>query len=129
MKNLFVPYETALLLAEKGYNEPCFATYNKLSSGVDLIEKKFGINRLSTLVAAPLYQQAVEWLRDEHHVHVSASSFTVYGDKYGWKWDRANSGGGGYIPDGKTHYEALNIAITHALEFALEFIKDKKRKS
>lgn len=81
MKNLhklFVSYDTALILKEKGFNEPCIAYY---SNKVD--EPSFCENRnifgdyvlIRTLpqrgISAPLFQQIINWLDEKHSVHFS----------------------------------------------------------
>lgn len=80
MKELFVPYEIALKLKEKGFNEPCFGLYNsfgqftgynsdysshknsdQLYDDVWLQDiKQFG-HTADMLCTAPLWQQAIDW--------------------------------------------------------------------
>lgn len=70
MKHLFVPYELAILAKEKGFNEPCLASYlnTKLRWHTD------GLNNsdqwLGKSITAPLYQQLVDWFREKHNIHV-----------------------------------------------------------
>lgn len=68
IKSLFVTYEMALKLYEKGFNEYCIVNYDNkklnnyphpLDMGISNIElKRFNKNNSIT---APLYQQVVEW--------------------------------------------------------------------
>ena len=105
MEKELVPHDIALALKEIGFNEPCYATYTDNSGG-----DSFGIilhlkNRpksnsdlkhLNTLpsgeglfiginekgCAAPLYQQAFTWFREEHDLFSEISfrdgSFCAY---------------------------------------------------
>ena len=63
MKNLFVNYKLSLLLKENGFNENCLGFYGddgKLYFDSPLSNFLDGINPL--YCAAPLYQQAIDWL-------------------------------------------------------------------
>ncbi len=63
MKHLFVPYEFALLLKEKGFDESCFAHYHKdgMLSDVRLMKNSEITNKYDSCTA-PLYQQVSDWL-------------------------------------------------------------------
>ena len=76
MKELFVSYEVALALKEKGFNDLCFAKFNKksfqlnsLGGGQDYNSGKFGIN----LISAPMYQQVINWLDNTHSIMIRKS--------------------------------------------------------
>ncbi len=66
MQNEFLPYDRALKLKQLGFDEPCFATYDE--------DKEFEIQDFeqnydtfpSHIIAAPLFQQAFRWFREEH---------------------------------------------------------------
>lgn len=68
MKNQFVTYEIAKKLKEIGYNENCASYYyedKELSSLFD----EFRVKNSKTAdvhIAAPLWQQVIDWLREEH---------------------------------------------------------------
>jgi len=80
MKDLFLPYELAVKLKEKGFDEPCLTYYlNKTfcfgssetgkadSIGKNLTNSSwcgnnFASNSESLFVSAPLYQQVVNWV-------------------------------------------------------------------
>jgi len=70
MKDLFVPYELAVKLKEKGFNHVCIKYWiehdNKLflSNGLSQYE----INQVNIL--APLWQQVIDWLREYHMVNI-----------------------------------------------------------
>lgn len=82
MKHLFIPYELAVIAKEKGFDEPCIMFYEKNND-----ELKFGINDdywgdysvfikwnsknkkpwkpFCEVIAAPLYQQIIDWFYDK----------------------------------------------------------------
>lgn len=71
ISNQFVSYEIAVRLKELGFDEPCFATYNKLTNGkIDLLPKKFGVNEMASLVSAPTYDQVFNWLEEKHQIFI-----------------------------------------------------------
>lgn len=68
MKNLFVPYEIALLAKEKEFDEPCLSSYNTKKQLT--IASTFGLKNSDLIddflkygyeVTAPLYQQIIDW--------------------------------------------------------------------
>ena len=61
----YVSFETAKLLKEKGFNEPCLKQYynNGELSNVS-IEAKY--NTIDNQVSAPTLQMAMKWLREVH---------------------------------------------------------------
>ena len=74
MEKEFVPYTEALELKKLGFDEICPTKYGMTSlklygdwkpyrNSDDIYEGKFYCN---DLCAAPLYQQAFRWFRDEH---------------------------------------------------------------
>ena len=72
MKNEFIPYEEALALKELGFDEKCFSHYYRDGD----ISRKFHLAPITNdciLVecAAPLYQQAFRWFREEHGIWVT----------------------------------------------------------
>jgi len=72
MKNQFVTYEIALALKELGFNEACLGAYYPEPDS-ELIPCKWYNNnnhRLNPKIAAPLWQQAIDYLREKHNLHV-----------------------------------------------------------
>lgn len=95
MRHLFVPYEIALQLKEKGFNEDCFGCYYK--------DKTFAYHPDSDVyVDAPLYQQVIDWFR-EKEIRI----FEVPA-KFKDSWLLANSDKG---------FMSLDEAIKEALNF------------
>jgi hypothetical protein len=75
MQKEFVTYEIAVILKVIGFNEPCIAYYVN-----DTFKFKIYLNKdanynydftVGNLVAAPLWQQVIDWLREKHDVHLS----------------------------------------------------------
>ncbi len=81
MKKLFVSYEIAKQLKEKGFDEECFCYYDEghelnLKSG-----RSFGGIMVQDChqsnIIAPLYQQVIDWLREKHNIDIWVSPFTL----------------------------------------------------
>lgn len=72
MKHLFVPYETAVMAKEKGFDEKCLAHYvgKKLNIGLESSANYLASFTKSEICAASLYQQLVDWLREKHQLHL-----------------------------------------------------------
>lgn len=75
MKNLFIPYELAVIAKEKGFNEPCLTAFTPEDGLLDVFdcEEPCYLTNKETrtgVVAAPLYQQIIDWLREEHEIFV-----------------------------------------------------------
>ena len=89
MNKEFIPYEQALALKELGFDEPCFAKYQKLSETANyqlqLLQKERNCNRLNTAISAPLYQQAFRWFREKYKIHSSVFWVEIEGFIY-WNY-------------------------------------------
>lgn len=79
MKDHFVTYEIALKLKEKGFDELCFAEYNSndkynepwvYGSEGNVTEQYSNRAMIAHDAAAPLWQQVVDWLREDKNIHV-----------------------------------------------------------
>jgi hypothetical protein len=72
MEELFVPFEIALELKEKGFKRDCFGYYysTKLIFNETLIRKS---DLPFEGIMAPMYQQVVDWLREDHHIIISVN--------------------------------------------------------
>jgi hypothetical protein len=74
MKEQFVPYEIAVMLKEKGFDEPCFGDYFHFErdnqSILDYDEDRERIitdntDENITKYLAPLWQQVIDWLKSK----------------------------------------------------------------
>jgi len=80
MKNLFVTYEIAKQLKEKGFNEPCLAVYD-ITQGNEQTAKLHkhpadcinGDSIHPAAITAPLYQQVIDWLFEKHRICIMYS--------------------------------------------------------
>lgn len=91
MKHLFVPYELALKLKEKGFNEPCIAFIpDDDHTDQEFLQSQYFVhnsdNKGVTVVnlCAPLYQQVIDWL-DSKNIHISIHP-EFYKDGINWNW-------------------------------------------
>ena len=92
MKNLFVPYEIALKLKEKGFNEQCLAVYNSsktfipidsFKSETDLV-KNSELNENGQFCTAPLYQQVIDFLKSKgYHLQERLEGWFIVETKSG----------------------------------------------
>jgi hypothetical protein len=81
MKDLFLPYELAVIAKEKNYKGECVAFYNEMHDqikvGTILFPADSGHwdnwNKETHLVSAPLYQQIVDWFRIKKAISVEIS--------------------------------------------------------
>ncbi len=116
MKRLFIPYELAVIAKEKGFDEPCFGYWN-LTNGQSIMYPFITSNK-ANVVAAPLYQQIVDWFREKHKVIITIDT-NLFGKSFGHitsynyvtmsRW--ANNEG-----EPLDYYEALNKAILEAFK-------------
>ena len=81
MNHLFVPYEIALQLKEKGFDEPCFGMYFldesfSCDGGKHILPCKNSNTVLGTIwFSAPLYQQVIDWFREKHEFWIHLESY------------------------------------------------------
>lgn len=72
MKHLFVPYKIAYLAKKKGFNKLCCGYYMKSDKSLNFSFS--ASNDEYTDCLAPLYQQLVDWFRENHNLHISIDS-------------------------------------------------------
>ena len=73
IKEEYVSFETAKLLKEKGFNEPCICysygnSMNNYFSKPRIID---GANSDASYILLPTQQMAMKWLREVHGLHIS----------------------------------------------------------
>ena len=83
MKEQFVPYEIAIKLKEKGFNEPCMAYVYTGDTGNNIDRYCYGAitpegnveykdwNSYDMCYSLTLWQQCIEWLREKHNIDIS----------------------------------------------------------
>jgi len=124
MKNLFVPYELAVIAKEKGFNEPCLARF--IDDGNKSLEiwdwdiplRNSTNEEEDTLCTAPLYQQIVDWLREKHSIWITI--YNQYKDEnagkcYGYKVQMKDTCKSN-VAQSDNYYKALNKAIEEAFK-------------
>lgn len=120
MKHLFLNYSLSLLAKEKGFNEPCLTFWfkpNNISTARLAIINQRDLNEIDGFktkgdnVAAPLYQQIIDWFREKHNINLIPSilppkwySFSVIRESKKYKTQP--------LP----YYQALDAAITEAFK-------------
>lgn len=118
IKDLFAPYEIAVMAKEKGFDERCLG-YKNSERFLYNYEYDWFTNdkqKLTDFIAAPLYQQIVDWFRDKHKIHLA-----VYPIKNKWDGDiriiTGNVNSSPYSFSGcSSYYEAFNKAIEEAFK-------------
>lgn len=110
MKHLFVPYELAFKLKEKGFEEPCLKSINE--TGFENDYSVLGAenwNKLQFVVSIPMYQQVVDWFYDNHEILI------VQIPSYSMKvWEVSKKGNKDVIS---------GLSINKAIEEAIKLIK------
>lgn len=114
MKHLFVPYSLALLAKERGfpqYTGSCLGAW-ELKDGVEWF---YTGSHPVGLLAAPLYQQLVDWFREKHEIHIAICPNQLNKPVlYNYEAFNKISINDGY--DLNNYYEALNAALTEAFK-------------
>lgn len=143
MKDLFVTYEVAKLLKEKGFNEPCISFVNlsmyDLPIHKDRIKLDFSVlgkfeyyNDHEHVLAFPFYQQVKDWLSDKHQIFIDIETDCTTYPKFAysvnkfvgnpkdlsekeWGWQNPK-------PDNWFLYRTRKEALEEAIKFALTLI-------
>lgn len=117
MENLFVSYEIAKQLKEKGFNEPCLGYYNDhLNSPKLRIRQTEGNQYFDQLYLAPIYQQVVDWFREKHNLHVDSYFDSFYNGYYMARVCKKDGIAHYSRIESKDYYKTLNKAIEEALK-------------
>jgi len=130
MNKKFIPHEEALALEELGFDEPCFAKYEKdglfqLFHTIEIAAYlTINSNGVNGIVCAPLYQQAFRWFREKYKLH----SY-IYGD-YSWNisggiWDLNGYKDSRYDWDSEP-YKTYEEAELECLKELIKIVKEKK---
>lgn len=120
----YVSFETAKLLKEKGFDEPCNMGYNEKEQLVPLanwrntvLDKFEGV---STKVTTPTLQKAMKWLREIHGIYIMIDK--DFATEKGWhyvvarKQDWADN-----IDNGLTQQESNSYTYEFACEAAIKY--------
>jgi hypothetical protein len=123
MKDLFVPYDLAKKLKEKGFNHECYAFYE--NTGKLVFSGLPGYNRLRDefpnmaefTSCAPLWQQVISWIIEQGlYVLVDANHS-------GWYWEICKTNGTHVKSrDDYYYYKSYQSALEDGILKALELI-------
>jgi hypothetical protein len=99
MKQQFVPYEIAVMLKEKGFDEPCLGYYTQytgteVENHLSYVSNHISENHNSNIttppwytgvdVTAPLWQQVIDWFREKHNLIMWVEARYCFKKKYFW---------------------------------------------
>lgn len=110
MKDLFVPYELAVKLKEKGFKYDCLKFWYNDEGGMELIGYR-------TATPAPLWQQVTDWLREENGIFVRVNKDT---SSYWCDINMHLNENEKYLEIGES--EGYYISLQSGIEKALELI-------
>jgi len=93
IKEDYVSFETAKLLKEKGFDEPCDFVYDRgelewIYHRFIFLDGKISTNsnfRDSEIISAPTMQMAMKWLREVHKVFIYIEPFITTSGLQGYK--------------------------------------------
>ena len=77
MKNQFTTYEISLKLKELGFDEKCFGKYSNVQDEFVIIT--WDTNPFGDQIKAPLWQQVIDWFREEHEIIIIYSGMFISG--------------------------------------------------
>ena len=131
MKEQFVPYKITLLLKEAGFGEQCLAYYDNAEYTLRSIDTDFvNFRSIGECIAAPLWQQAIEWFEDKHNIilsrNVNYSSLNGVLVHVGHNYRLSRVGMVGdpiFTKECPSRIEAASEAIEHALILIENFSK------
>lgn len=122
VEEAYVSFETAKLLKEKGFNEPCICySYgegmNNYFSKSRIIDN---LNKDASYILLPTQQMAMRWLRDVHNIYINiAPTHNVVDGSINFIWLTYSSS---YSVTGecdifyKTYEQACEAVIKYGLE-------------
>ena len=124
MQHLFVPIEIASKMNDFQFNEPCFGFWSKDGEFVLFNGKPLRNSEMLMGFTAPLYQQAIDWLRQKQNTFIDINSIEHDDIKYPME-DYFNLEVKVYLIDyneqvkqriEKSYYKGLQEAVKSALE-------------
>lgn len=119
MEKEFVPYELALRMKALGFDKDCFACYTKDKElSLDYSDNR-GKGHYFQDCAAPLYQQAFRWFRENYNWTIKVNQVS----NNNWSYTLSN------FPNDGTYYGELFKAYEEAelscLEKLIEIVEEK----
>lgn len=124
IQNQFCSYEIALALKELGFDEECFAFFNETyeQGYIQYSDIKYSRNYNGQihLVSSPLWQQVIDWFRENHDLHIYNEM--IGGEYYGSIDDPSKDYCIWQTKSLKSYYKVRKQAILKAIELC----KNKK---
>ena len=117
----YVSFETAKLLKEKGFDEPCHYFYKPDSS--DLYYGTEQINsQIGRFYNAPTQQMAMRWLREVHKIYIDISpTYSEVEKTIHFIWQIFDSNYDD-IGDCEIFYSKYEKAVEDAIKYCLEHL-------
>ena len=121
----YVSFETAKLLTEKGFDEPCFAyyyIYNDLEGKCLKLWRKFPRRPANTdYLNAPTHQMAMKWLREVHKISIEITS-TGYNIDNDVEWECDIKTGHRLYFSPITCEKSFESVAEKAIEYCLKYL-------
>lgn len=118
IKEAYCSFEVSKLLKEKGFHEPCIATYNSTTKNfqVEEIYEDWTIH-WKGCISAPTLQMAMKWLREVHNTDICVFPYQADYISYSYKVKiYKNKEIYLTITDSKTYEDAVEAALKYCLE-------------
>lgn len=119
MNHLFVPYDITEQLKEKGFDLPSIGLHLKsgkimTTGGTCLFEPTPAYYKKECAI---LYQQAIDWFRETHNIHIQVAyrTYTIANDNAYYYTFELGSKNQYWVGKFDTYYSALNSAIKCAI--------------
>jgi hypothetical protein len=131
MEKEFIPYEQALSLKELGFDEPCIGFYTQNAYGSTLEQKvqywrePIGGNDDYVFVLAPLWQQAIDWFREEYNYHTPINVGIPIGGKIKYFFNIVKFGKHHKNKFKSKFYSTYQEAELECLKKLIEIVKNK----
>lgn len=127
----YVSFETAKLLKEKGFDEPCGCFYDTENDDVSIVNEWMDISNSElegiefARYSAPTLQMTMKWLREVHKIHISVEmGFDVDNHQYYFfapSVCRFSDKSGEYEnPFGEKEFNTCEEACEAAIKYCLE---------
>ena len=122
MNEDFIPYELAVKLKEKGFNEPCYKYYQRGVLDSDDCWNRYNrgtANRCS----APTISQVLKWLREERFIFIGLSPMPTYDSEEMVEWRSAvykTDKQGGLSCQEEFYFQSYEHAALAGIEYVLD---------
>lgn len=122
MNEDFTPFELAVKLKEKGFNEPCYKYYQRGVLDSDDCWNRYNrgtANRCS----APTISQVLKWLREERFIFIGLSPMPTYDSEEMVEWRSAvykTDKQGGLSCQEEFYFQSYEHAALAGIEYVLD---------